>query len=178
MDDIEYQFVESLARNMSELNGKMTDGKSSKYTGFGGQRNEQLARKLVREGKGRGDVAGSTSPIYQPNNMDTNLKPIEITPDMIKEIQELEGNIILPEYANRKNIIGNPSQVHTISNSNKQNQLPPNVASDPNQLELNFDKISVDNVYEQYGEVLKQINFLKKELKVIKGLVETLVNEK
>lgn len=160
MDDVEYQFTRGLAKNMSDIKRTMTDGQSSKYTGFGGQRNEELARRLVREGKGRGDVAGSTSPVYQPDNMDTNLKPIEITPDMIKEIRELEGDVLLPEYANRKNIMGNPSQ--QIPTQQSQGNFPP--SSDPNQIEMNFDKITVDHVYEQYNEVLKQFGLMKKEL--------------
>lgn len=173
MDDVEYQFTRGLAKNMSDIKRTMTNGQSSKYTGFGGQRNEELARRLVREGKGRGDVAGSTSPVYQPDNMDTNLKPIEITPDMIKEIRELEGDVLLPEYANRKNIMGNPSQ--QISNQQPQGNFSP--SSDPNQMEMNFDKITVDHVYEQYEEVLKEVRLAKKELQIIKGLLETHLND-
>lgn len=177
MDDVEYQFTRGLAKNMSDIKRTMTDGQSSKFTGFGGHRNEELARRLVREGKDMGDVAGSTSPVYQPENMDTNLKPMEITPDMIREIQELDGNVILPEYANRKNILGNPSQQRpTIPNQQSQGNFPP--SSDPNQIEMNFDKITVDHVYEQYNEVLKQIGLMKKELQIIKGLLESNLNEK
>jgi len=178
MDDTELQFMKGVTRDMSHLKGKMTDGQSSKYTGFGNQRDIEIARQIVRENKSRGDVAGSTSPVYQPENMDQNLQPIQITPQMIKEIQELEGNVLLPEYANRKNIIGNPSQLSVKPNNTQVNPYQPN---DPNQLEMNFDKISVDHVYEQYNEVLKSIDLMKKEFKkelqIIKNLVESVVNE-
>jgi len=177
MDDIELQFMKGVTQDITHLKGKMTDGQSSKYTGFGNQRDVEIARQIVRENKGRGDVAGSASPVYQPDNMDQNLQPIQITPDMIKEIQELEGDVLLPEYANRKDIVGNPSQIsgqQTVMQNYNNNQ---NIQYDPNQLEMNFDKITVDHVYEQYGEVLKKIDLLKKELKIIKNLVESVIND-
>lgn len=110
--------------------------------------------------------------------MDQNLQPIQITPEMIKEIQELEGDVLLPEYANRKNIVGNPSQHSLKPNTSQTN---PYQQSDPNQLEMNFDKITVDHVYDQYGEVLKSIDLMKKEFKkelqIIKNLLESVINE-
>lgn len=178
MDDVELQFMKDVTQNVTQLKGKMTDGQSSKYTGFGNQREVEIARQILRESEGRGDVAGAASPVYQPDNMDGNLQPLHITPEMIKEIQELEGDVLLPEYANRKNIVGNPSQHNLQPNTNQPN---PYQSSDPNQLEMNFDKITVDHVYEQYGEVMKSIDLMKKEFKkelqIIKNLLESVINE-
>jgi hypothetical protein len=173
MDRTEEEFLLDFGRRISNINKSITETGNSKYgLSKSLQQVEGIARQLVKN-KSRGGTP--SVPPYFNNDFDESmtLEPIPITPEMIKEIKELEDEL-LPEYANRKQIEGNPSL--KPNNQVQQN----NIQSDPNQLEFNFDKISVDDVYQQYETLLKEFTLFQKrvtkELKVIKGLVEDFVN--
>jgi len=167
MDDIERQFIQGIAKHSNIMSKSMAGENASKYTGLQNKRTEQILRNITNNS----DTSAMGPTPIAPNGdyQNVSLEPLEITQDMIEEIREFGGDVLLPENVGRGDVMGNPSVVqkeHFKSNS-----------VDDNQLELDFSKISTDQVYEQYDVVINKINKLDNELKNIKALIESKYND-
>lgn len=148
MDDIEDLFMAKVAGEMLHTSKMVTDGQNSDKTGF----NPKATNELVSKLKAKTHQAGGGRPLHQPIAQSQGLEPLQITPEMLKEIQDFEGGgSILPEIHNTQQYIpvqGQIPQTHQIS-------------SDPNQMEFDFTMISAQDVY--------------KSLKVQKEMLDNMV---
>ena len=164
MDEVEKTFIQSILRQSSTVSKSMAGENASKYTGLQNEKTQQILQNIAKDSpKG---ATGNTPVAPQGGFENNQLQPLEITAEMINEIRELEGDVLLPENVGRGDVMGNPSSVKSVVENNEQ-------VVDKNQLEFNFDKISVDDVHEQYDKIITLIGKLQKELKTIKALVET-----
>ncbi len=168
MDNIERQFIQGIAKQSINMSKSMAGENASKYTGLQNKRTEQILRNITNDSKN--GVMGPTPITPSGDYQNVSLEPLEITQDMIEEIREFEGDVLLPENVNRGDVMGNPSVVK------KKDQFKSNIVDD-NQLELDFSKISADQVYEQYEVVINKMNKLDNELKNIKNLIESICND-
>ena len=167
MDDIERQFLTNVARESSKLSNSMTGENASKYTGMQNKRTEQILRKVVNSNKNGATGSTPVAPVGDFGGI--SLEPLEITSDMINEIREFDGDVILPENVGRGDVMGNPSVIQS-SNTNE-------LVKDDRQMEFSFTKISADEVYNQYDCVLKELTNVKKELQSIKDLIYKIYDE-
>ena len=167
MDNIERQFIQGITNQSANVSNTMAGGNASKYTGLQNKRTEQILRNVTNNSNS--GAMGPTPVAPDGDYQNIKLDTIDITQDMIEEIRELEGDVLLPENVGRSNVMGNPSVI--------QKESPIKDVKDDKQMELDFGKISADHVYEQYEVVINRLNKLDNELKLIKTLIESQNND-
>lgn len=170
--DVEAQFIRNVTSQMGRIDNSVTDGYNSNKTGLSNQRTLLLRKQIAQEmnSASRANVDGGD---YYPPSIDPEirLEQLKITPEMIKEIKELEDDILPELKKTNANIMGNPSAINThqtnsTSTINQQNTP---------QLEFNFDQKTIDSIYDKLDEVDKKA---EKQFKIIKQLLETILNTK
>jgi hypothetical protein len=169
MDDIEAQFIGSVTNQMGRIDKSVTDGQNSEKSGLSNQKTTALREQIARQmaSKGANVDGGYNPPSIDPN---TQLEPLQITPEMIKEIRELEDDILPEMKKSGANIIGNPSFLQ----SRQQGQIPVNNQNTP-QLEFNFEQKTIDTIYEKLDDLEQK---MEKQFKVAKQLLEAILNDK
>lgn len=163
MSDIEDDFFLNVAREVNSVNRNITDESVSKH-GLKKNMPPELLQKL-KEQQVRNGFGGGNNPLPTIPEGNTNLEQIQITPEMIKEIQEYGEDAILPELKKNK-ALGNEYMKPLQQNAEKK-------IVDDNQLEFDFTRVMrVEDVHDLITEM--KIEF-KKEIKGLKSLLEETV---
>jgi len=139
MDNIEAQFMMSVATEMNATQKRVTDGHNSDKSGLNSKNIDALKEKLGSE-------------VVVSN--DSYLQPLQITNDMIRDIKEFDGEI-LPES---NNLINTPNPIQSVIN----NPIPQNI--DKNQLEFDFEQVRADDVFKELN-IVKQL-ILKQNIEI------------
>jgi hypothetical protein len=171
MDDIEAQFIGSVTNQMGRIDKSVTDGQNSEKSGLSNQKTMLLRQQIAQQMASNPNRANVDGGYYPPSiDPNTQLEPLQITPEMIKEIRELEDDILPEMKKSGANIGGNPSSLRL----SQQSQIPVNNQNTP-QLEFNFEQKTIDTIYEKLDDLEQK---MEKQFKVAKQLLEAILNDK
>lgn len=158
--DIEEQFILNVAREANRVNSNITNESGSKH-GLKKQLSPELVRYLKQQ-QAKFNTDGGYNP---PSVDDVTIEPIQITPDMIREIQEFGEDFLLPEMKKKQQLLGNEFVKPNVGGN-----IPPQQCyDDKNQLELDFSRVmKVDDVHDLVVELKAEF---KKDIKELKKLL-------
>lgn len=173
LDSAEAGLFAEIAGNLHNID-KHADG--SDKTGLHSKHTKELINRLKSSG-GLSHPRRPSSPIPEiPEIPDSaELKPIEITEEMIKEAG-IDGNmdaiknlkVEAPSMDIPQELINDVSKLDELRLEHQQEQNP----QDPNQMELGFDVVKAEDVYNEINDLTTQIRLLRQEIREIKACLK------
>lgn len=162
LDSTEAGFFSEIAGNLYNMDKHADGGEKS---GLKSKHTQELIKKLGSSGGQPPRRPSPSIPEIPEIPSGSGLEPIPITEDMMNEadVGHMPDIRNPHDQAQGEQIPFNPNQfvktVEDVSNS---------VRPDPNQMELGFDVVKAEDVYNEITDLTRQVRLLRDELREIK----------